>query len=245
MSLSIRLAKRSQKDRRRLQIVSVILVTLLVTGYFILRRANQTAGHFLKLRQYRSDPVKFARWGLNAGERCKQAPFLQPTDGFVAFFWGDRYGKHQGIDIFGPENMGVTPVVAAYDGFLTRLTDWMSAVIIRIPDDPLEPGRQIWTYYTHMADAQGNTFISDDFPTGTFDVPVKAGTFLGFQGNFSADPDNPTGVHLHFSIVHDDGKGNFLNELEIRNTLDPSAYLSLELNADRIGDGVAACEAAS
>ena len=40
---------------------------------------------------------------------------------------------------------------------------------------------------------------------------VAQGTLLGYQGNYSGDPNNPTGVHLHFSIVKDDGKGGFLN----------------------------------
>jgi polysaccharide pyruvyl transferase WcaK-like protein len=39
------------------------------------------------------------------------------------------------------------------------------------------------------------------------------------------------GVHLHFSIVRDDGSGKYLNELEINNTLDPSLYFGLNLNA--------------
>lgn len=34
-------------------------------------------------------------------------------------------------------------------------------------------------------------------------------------------------MHLHFSIVKDDGNGRFLNELRIENTLDPSPYLRL------------------
>jgi len=62
-------------------------------------------------------------------------------------------------------------------------------------------------------------------------VFVKAGTLLGYQGNFSGTPGSPVGVHLHFSIVRDDGFGNYLNELEIGNTLDPSPYLALPLNA--------------
>jgi hypothetical protein len=32
--------------------------------------------------------------------------------------------------------------------------------------------------------------------------------------------------------VRDDGQGSFRNELEIRNTLDPSPYFELPLNAD-------------
>jgi murein DD-endopeptidase MepM/ murein hydrolase activator NlpD len=202
----------------------------------------------LRLRQYLSNPAEHADWQIQAGERCGAAPFLLPTDGYVGFVWGNSFRPghaHQGIDVFGPANLGETPVVAAYDGYLTRLPDWRSAVIIRIPSDPLQPGRQIWTYYTHMADAEGASFIDSAFPPGTSEAFVRAGTLLGHQGNYSADPDNPTGIHLHFSIVRDDGNGHFRNELDIRNTLDPSPYLGIEVNADRLGDAVAVCATGS
>jgi murein DD-endopeptidase MepM/ murein hydrolase activator NlpD len=82
-----------------------------------------------------------------------------------------------------------------------------------------------------MADENGNSYITADYPAGTSEVFVKAGTLLGYQGNYSGDPNNPVGVHLHFSIVRDNGKGKYLNELDIRNTLDPSPYLGIRLNA--------------
>ncbi len=122
------------------------------------------------------------------------------------------------------------PVYAAHEGYLTRLPDWKSTVIIRIPSDPLNPGNQIWTYYTHLAYQSGESLIFADFPPGVSEVFVKAGTLLGYQGNYSGTPGNPTGVHLHFSVVKDDGSGSFLNELEIGNTLDPSPYLGMRLN---------------
>ena len=131
--------------------------------------------------------------------------------------------------------------MAAYDGYLTRLADWKSTVIIRIPEDPLKPERQIWTYYTHMADEQGNSFVSEEFPMGTSEVFVKAGTVLGYQGNYSGDPGNPTGIHLHFSIVLDDGSGQYLNELDIENTLDPSDYFHMNLNAHENPGDIPAC----
>jgi murein DD-endopeptidase MepM/ murein hydrolase activator NlpD len=202
----------------------------------------------LRLRQYLSDPAAHPDWQVRAGDRCGEAPFLLPTAGYIGFVWGDSFRPghaHQGLDIFGPDGLGRTPVVAAYDGYLTRLPDWHSAVIIRIPDDPLQPGRQIWTYYTHMADPEGNSFIDEAFPPGTREAFVRAGTFLGTQGNYSADPDNPTGIHLHFSIVRDDGKGSFRNELSIANTLDPSPYLGIEVNAERLAEAVAVCRAGS
>ncbi len=54
---------------------------------------------------------------------------------------------------------------------------------------------------------------------------MHTGDLLGYQGNYSGNPGNPTGVHLHFSIVRDDGSGKYLNELEFANTLDPSTVL--------------------
>jgi len=163
----------------------------------------------------------------------------------IGFLWDDSFRpghRHQGLDIFGAEDVGVTPVIVAYPGYLTRLPDWKSSVIVRIPSDPLEPGRQIWTYYTHMATKDGVSYISDEFPPGTYEKLVDAGTFLGYQGNYSGDPNNPTGIHLHFSIVRDDGQGGFRNELEIKNTLDPSPYLGLRVNANENLDTVPVCE---
>jgi murein DD-endopeptidase MepM/ murein hydrolase activator NlpD len=181
---------------------------------------------------------------IRAGDACGNAPFIQPTSGYVGFIWGDSFRlghAHQGIDIFGGDEPGKTPVIAAYGGYLTRLPDWKSTVIIRIPADPLEPSRQIWAYYTHMANGSSISYISPDFPPGTSEVLVKAGTFLGYQGNYSGDPGNPVGVHLHFSIILDNGQGSFRNELKIENTLDPTPYLGLSLNAGQNPNRVVTC----
>jgi peptidoglycan LD-endopeptidase LytH len=187
-------------------------------------------------------------WAVKAGERCNDAPFILPTDGFIGFLWGDSFRpghRHQGLDIFGGGDLNQTPVVAAYPGYLTRQLDWKATVIIRIPEDPLRPGRQIWTYYTHMADQAGNSFISPEFPPGTREVFIEAGTLLGHQGNYSGDPGNPVGTHLHFSIVLDDGQGHYRNELEIENTLDPSPYLGLPVNASQNRGQISVCPAAA
>jgi hypothetical protein len=93
-----------------------------------------------------------------------------------------------------------------------------------------------------MADAQGNSFISADFPPGTTEQFVEAGALLGYQGNYSGDPSNPTGIHLHISIVKDDGFGRFRNELEIDNTYNPSPYFGLQLNAWENDDTIPVCE---
>jgi murein DD-endopeptidase MepM/ murein hydrolase activator NlpD len=215
----------------------------LVGGYFLLRHpANQ--GRTAQVVEWIRDPSAHPDWRIQAGERCGSAPFILPTDGFAGFLWADSFYSghtHQGVDIFGGTEPGKVRVVAAADGYLTRLADWKSTVIVRIPNDPLQAGRQIWTYYTHLADAQGNGLIDAAFPPGTTEKPIKAGTLLGYQGNFSGTPGKPVGVHLHFSIVRDDGQGHFLNELEIGNTLDPSPYLGLPLNAATNGGVTPVC----
>lgn len=206
---------------------------------------GRTSARLARTFAFFRDPASFPELMMAAGTQCGEAPFLFPTHGFIGFIWGDSFRlghHHQGIDIFGGSGAGITPVFAAYSGYLTRLPDWKSSLIIRVPDDPLKPGRQIWVYYTHMADQDGNSYISSAFPPGTREAPVEAGTLLGYQGNYSGDPNNPVGVHLHVSIVMDDGRGNFTNELDIKNTYDPSPYFGLPLNADTNKDTIPVCK---
>jgi peptidoglycan LD-endopeptidase LytH len=212
-----------------------VLVLGLLLGlavYFGLPLAR-TWPRVARLRAYLADPAAHADWQITAGQQCAGAPFLLPTTGYLGFGYGDSWKagqRHQGFDIFAPAGVGETQVLAAYSGYLTRLPDWKSSVIIRIPRDPLAPSRQIWAYYTHMADAKGNSLISAEFPPGVSEVYVEAGALLGYQGNYSGRPGDPVGIHLHFSIVQDDGAGSFRNELKIENTLDPSPYLGLRGN---------------
>jgi peptidoglycan LD-endopeptidase LytH len=232
---------------RKIIVAALLLLTGLafLAGYWLfLSRpgaANRTRRVLAWLRAASDHPD----WAVRAGQRCGQAPFLIPTDGFIGYLWDDSFRighRHQGIDIFGGGPVDTTPVVAAYSGYLSRQPDWKSTVIIRVPDDPLHSGRQIWTYYTHMADEQGVSLISDQFPPGVSEVWVDAGTLLGYQGDYSGDPNNPVGVHLHFSIVRDDGTGKYLNELKINNTLDPSPYLGLNLNARQSKTEIPLCQ---
>jgi murein DD-endopeptidase MepM/ murein hydrolase activator NlpD len=214
-------------------IIAALIVAAAVGGYFYLRR-NRISPALATFYEWYNHPQDHPDWAMHPGQVCGDAPFAFPTTGYIGFVWEDSFRpghRHQGIDIFGGADPGVTEVRAAYDGYLTRQQDWKSTVIIRIPSDPLKPDRQIWTYYTHMADEQGKSFVSEEFPAGTKEVFVKAGTLLGYQGNYSGTPDNPTGVHLHFSIVKDDGDGLFENELKIENTCDPSPYFGLPLNS--------------
>jgi murein DD-endopeptidase MepM/ murein hydrolase activator NlpD len=224
--------------------ISLVVVIGIICSYYIIRRPS-ILGRGSLLMEWLRNPLDHPDWMVKAGGRCGEATFIIPTDGYIGFIWDDSFRpghRHQGIDIFGGKETGNTPVVAAYSGYLTRLADWKSSLIIRIPEDPLKPGRQIWTYYTHLADSKGSSYISTDFPPGTKDVYVNAGDFLGYQGNYSGTSGNPVGVHLHFSIVLDNGSGTFLNELEIRNTLDPSPYFNLELNANENESQIPMCQ---
>jgi hypothetical protein len=218
------------------------LVTAALYFFFSSRRGGARA---LQVFEWFGAPGSRPELMMTAGQRCGEAPFIFPTDGLIGFVWGDSFRlghHHQGVDIFAGTEVGITRVIAVYPGYLTRLPEWKSSVIVRVPDDPLARGRQIWIYYTHMADREGNSFISDAFPPGTLEQFVEAGTFLGYQGDFSGDPTNPTGVHLHISIVKDDGFGRFRNELEIENTYDPSPYFGLRLNADENQNEIPVCE---
>jgi murein DD-endopeptidase MepM/ murein hydrolase activator NlpD len=222
----------------------VLIVVAIIAGTLIYRWMTPSGARANHVWDFLRDPASHPDWKMAARTRCGSAPFLFPTDGMVGFLWDDSFRighRHQGIDIFAGAEAGVTPVYAAYDGYLTRLSDWKSSVIQRAPNDPLQPGRQIWLYYTHMANQNGTSYIAADFPPGTREVFVAAGTLLGYQGNYSGDPNNPTGIHLHFSIVRDDGQGNFRNELDINNTYDPSPYLGLQLNANSSQGDVPLC----
>lgn len=222
--------------------LGLVVLAGLGIGYAIVR--TYLGGRNSPVFKFIYFPQDHQDWVVPAGSRCGDAPFSMPTSGFIGYLWGDSFKlftQHQGLDIFAGTMDGVTPVYAPYDGYLTREAGWVSTVIIRVPDDPLEEGRQIWLYMTHLATADGQTLIDAKFPEGASEVPVKAGDLIGYQGSWSGDPQNPVGVHLHFSIVKDDGQGHYLNELKIQNTLDPSPYFGFPLNARSAPGGAPMC----
>lgn len=184
------------------------------------------------MRQWRfGDPQTRQALVVAQRERCPGAPFILPSDGFIGLLYADPRGPysqerpHQGIDIFSDAEPGLTPVYAAYDGYISREPGWKSTLIQRVPQDPLQPDRQIWLYYTHMADRQGNDFIEPAFAPGVRELSVEQGTLLGYTGDYNGDALRTVWVHLHFSIVRDDGSGHYMNELDFQNTIDPSPYL--------------------
>ncbi|MBV7331688.1 M23 family metallopeptidase [Chloroflexi bacterium TSY] len=232
-------------------------VTLLITGaailigYWTVTTNVNDGGSFpnlsriIRLRSWFKDPARYPDWSLSVGSRCGDALMLIPTTGYLGFGWGDSFRpghRHSGLDIFSPDGENnITPIVAAYDGYLTRESGWRSTVIIRHPDFPLSvmnpdlTDQQIWTYYTHMASSDGTeSYVDSAFPPGTHGVFVKAGTLLGKQGNWSGNPNRSTGLHLHFSVVKSKPDGGYLDEREIRNTLEATQFLGLVENKSGI-----------
>lgn len=217
------------------------LLMAVVTYRFLLPLYSNSQSNSLDpIASWFRDPA--SRPGLTTrmeGQACPGAPFILPSDGFIGLLWDDPagpytvLGTHSGIDIFGDGEAGTVPVRAVYDGYLTRLDEWLSTVIIR-HDDPLETGRTIWTYYTHMAPRDGSeSYIVESFPAGTIEAPVKQGDLLGYQGEFAGAGRVPIGLHVHFSIVLSEADGSFKNEALTANTLDPSPYFGMMM---RISD---------
>ncbi len=208
-----------------------------------------TSGRVRRLQGWIYDASLFPEWGVEIGERCGDAPMLFPTTGFIGVEYGDSFRpghNHSGFDIFSPAGEeNVTPIIAAYDGYLTREADWFSTVIIQHPDfaeahPDLAQGETLWTYYTHMGSTDGTqSFVSEEFPAGTYGQFVEAGTLLGYQGRWSGNPTVPTGLHLHFSIVKSKADGGFEDETDYANTFDPVAFLGVERN----NEGVLICPA--
>jgi peptidoglycan LD-endopeptidase LytH len=241
-------ASRGKMSRRLMVVVGLLAIAVVAFAARqwepAMRAVRTTTSRDPQLRAWLADPASHPSWSVRAGQQCPGAPFLMPTTGYIGYLWDDSFRpghRHEGIDIFGGTEAGVTPVAAAYPGFLTRRADWVSTVAIRIPRDPLNPGRQVWTYYTHMATTDGRSLVAPEFPPGSHDVSVAAGTFLGNQGDYSGDPSNPVAVHLHFSVVLSDALGGILNESDIANTVDPLPYLGMEPSGGATVDALAKC----
>ena len=218
---------------------TAVFILIIAIGSYVLYRAaaylNNPQGRAISQwamgdETARADLITVQR------EACGDAPFILPADGFIGLLYADPRGPysllkpHQGIDIFSEGEVGKTAVYAAYDGYVTRESNWISSLILRVPEDPLAPDEQIWLYYTHMADRDGNDFIEPAFAPGTSDFFVEQGTLLGYTGDYNGGSARDIWVHLHFSIVKDDGNGRYLNELDFNNTKDLSPYFQMNMN---------------
>jgi len=246
---------------KRIILIILALIVALLGALFIRdtltdRQTLRSTGRMVQLGRWFNEPSRYPEWQINVGTRCGNAPMLMPTNGYIGFGWDDSFRpghRHSGLDIFSPDGENnATPIVAAYDGYLTREGGWKSTVAIRHPDFPAlpetnvdpdtpspEPGEQIWTYYTHMASRDGEiSYVDEAFPPGTYEQFVEAGTLLGRQGNWSGNPVRPTGLHLHFSVIKSKADGGYRDEREIDNTYETTQFLGLTQNED----GIWGCE---
>ncbi len=164
--------------------------------------------------------------------QCADAPWSLPTRSELGMWW---YSKQLLLMGVGYEN--TSPVYAVDDGLLLRRGDWGDAVAI-LHDDPVRSGVKVWTFYGDMANPQGDSFVSEEFPLGSEAVPVKRGQLLGYQG--SVWDGATVWIHARFAVVPALPDGGFPAELvgrarpddpplpqEIKDQLllDPSPYL--------------------
>jgi peptidoglycan LD-endopeptidase LytH len=228
------------KKERRIGALLVVAIIVMYLGYrsipFLVINSPTNERNDAFAMWFSDDPEVQQSMVTSLDAPCAGAPFLMPIEGWIGLLYADPrlpYSEsrpHQGIDIFTLGPPGTVPVYAAYDGYISRKDYWLSALIQRVPNDPLNPGRQIWLYYTHMAPASGETdFIQDTFPPGVEEVFVTQGTLLGYAGNYSGTAGGIS-THLHFSITQDDGLGGFTNESIFENTIDSSRYLGIPVN---------------
>ena len=219
------------------------LVMVTAVFFYITSVSRNFRSRVSRIGPFMANPSAYEDWIVTGGERCGDAPFLIPSSGYLGVGWNDGVAplyQHTGHDIFSPDGAdNVTPIYAVYDGYLTREEHWRSAVIIRHPDFDELPDivgdEKIWTYYTHMASQDGTeSFISEEFPRGTREKFVEAGTLLGYQGSWAGTTERDMSRHLHLSIVKSDANGTYLNETEIVNTFDPTPFFGFELTENGI-----------
>src|SRR6185503_8429147 len=157
---------------------------------------------------------------------CSGALWQLPSDGRLGVKWQD-----DGLMFFGQGNDGQVPIYAVADGLLWRPEGWTDGVIIE-HDDPLEAGKKIWTFYGGMSSADASeSFVVEEFPLGSKNIPVKAGQLLGYQGSWSGNPQWPMWIHVQFGLVR--ATGNFPETFNNFTILNPSQHLGLALKPEK------------
>jgi hypothetical protein len=157
-------------------------------------------------------------------EKCVNAPWRLPSDAQYGVRW--NFGAYD-LQFLGRGNQGKVPVVAVADGLVTRRADWDNMVAVQ-HDDPLKPGKKIWSLYFGMASEQGaQSYISEQFPKGTVAKPIKTGEVIGQQGMFSGQAFSMW-LNVAFGVVEAKPNGNLPDDV-LGSTVDPGPYLGLEL----------------
>ena len=128
---------------RRMLTLPIIAVAVLSAAAYLYANFHPSGVRAMRVLSWIRSPSSTDGRIIQLGTRCGEAPFIFPTTGIAGFLWGDSFRlghRHQGVDIFAGTDVNVTPVVAAYPGLLTRLPEWKSTVIVRVPRDPLSTG---------------------------------------------------------------------------------------------------------
>jgi hypothetical protein len=176
------------------------------------------------------------RYKLAEIQVCPNSSWKLPTSALLGIAW-----REDGIDFFGGGSGKSVPVYSVADGLLTRPADSSNIVVIQ-HDDPLRPGEKVWTIYADMIGASGiDSYIDEQFPPGSTDIPVVRGQLLGYQGDWGGRPYWPVWPHLYFTVVQAEKDGSFPEVLLKENTLDASAYLGILVDLNRSGTQVLKC----
>jgi hypothetical protein len=97
-------------------------------------------------------------------------------------------------------------------------------------DDPLNPGRKVWSVYWNLLKANGvDELVSPAFPPGSSSVPVKQGQLLGYQGSYSGKPGFPGWGYLGFGVVGPGEDGQYPTQVGLKDWLDPRIYLGVDI----------------
>ncbi|MDO8754717.1 MAG: hypothetical protein Q7J80_12540, partial [Anaerolineales bacterium] len=124
-----------------------IPVAIAAAGIYLYFNLGRGSARTAQVFNWFRDPSLRPELMMTAGTKCGEASFIFPTNGLIGFIWDDSFRpghRHAGVDIFSGTEVGVTPVIAAYPGYLTRQADCISTLIIRVPEEPLQPAPQIW-----------------------------------------------------------------------------------------------------
>ena len=112
----------------------LVVGSVLVFGGYRWYRGSSNSNDFIT--RWLRNPAANEQLHTDALVRCGDAPFIIPSSGFIGLLWRDPAApynsvrRHTGVDIFGRGESGSVPIYAAYDGWLTRLDNWTSTVVI-------------------------------------------------------------------------------------------------------------------
>jgi len=148
-------------------------------------------------------PKDFENFRYPKNLQCPGAQWKLPTQADMGLMWYNRQ-----LLMLGDGREGEVPVFAIADGRLYQFSEWHNSVAIQ-HQDPRDPAKKIWSFYSSLAPAQGNhqPFIEEAFINAN-GVAVKAGDLIGYQGRWLG-PNQTTWVHLRFALIPSESDGTF------------------------------------